>query len=69
MLQEGAATDSQCPSWAPVLGYMGVAAAVGLSNWGSAVRLLDGYPMIILSKGTSDKGLILSCLGCLFAPF
>ena len=39
MLQEGAAMDSQCPSWAPVLGYMGVAAAVGLSNWGSAVRL------------------------------
>ena len=29
---------SQCPSWAASLGYMGVAAAVCLSNWGSAVR-------------------------------
>eukprot|EP00542_Grammatophora_oceanica_P018359 CAMPEP_0194028320 /NCGR_PEP_ID=MMETSP0009_2-20130614/2321_1 /TAXON_ID=210454 /ORGANISM="Grammatophora oceanica, Strain CCMP 410" /LENGTH=209 /DNA_ID=CAMNT_0038667673 /DNA_START=53 /DNA_END=682 /DNA_ORIENTATION=+ len=28
--------DSQCPSWAASLGYMGVAAAVCLSNWGSA---------------------------------
>ena len=37
MLQEGLPMDAQCPSWAPSLGYMGVAAAVGLSNWGSAV--------------------------------
>ena len=29
--------DAQCPSWAPCLGYMGVAAAVCLSNWGSAI--------------------------------
>lgn len=29
---------SQCPSYAAALGYMGVAAAVCLSNWGSAVR-------------------------------
>ena len=29
---------SQCPSWAACLGYGGVAAAVCLSNWGSAVR-------------------------------
>ena len=28
---------AQCPSWAASLGYMGVAAAVCLSNWGSAV--------------------------------
>jgi V-type H+-transporting ATPase proteolipid subunit len=28
---------NQCPSWAASLGYMGVAAAVCLSNWGSAV--------------------------------
>lgn len=33
---------TQCPSWAAALGYMGVAAAVCLSNWGSAVRE-DGY--------------------------
>jgi len=39
MLQEGAAMDAQCPSWASSLGYMGVAAAVCLSNWGSAVSL------------------------------
>ena len=31
---------TQCPSWAGVLGYGGVAAAVCLSNWGSAVRPL-----------------------------
>ena len=28
---------TQCPSWATALGYGGVAAAVCLSNWGSAV--------------------------------
>lgn len=28
---------AQCPSYAAALGYMGVAAAVCLSNWGSAV--------------------------------
>jgi V-type H+-transporting ATPase proteolipid subunit len=27
----------QCPSWAAALGYMGVASAVCLSNWGSAI--------------------------------
>jgi hypothetical protein len=29
---------AQCPSYAAALGYTGVAAAVCLSNWGSAVR-------------------------------
>jgi hypothetical protein len=29
--------DAQCPSWAVSLGYLGVASAVCLSNWGSAV--------------------------------
>lgn len=37
---------AQCPSYAAGLGYLGVAAAVCLSNWGSAVghdrRVLDG---------------------------
>ena len=28
---------AQCPSYAAGLGYLGVAAAVCLSNWGSAV--------------------------------
>lgn len=38
MLQEGVSMDAaQCPSWATALGYMGVAAAVCLSNWGSAI--------------------------------
>jgi hypothetical protein len=32
---------TQCPSWAASLGYMGVAAAVCLSNWGSAVRWFE----------------------------
>lgn len=32
-----AMVDAQCPSWAAALGYMGVAAAVCLSNWGSAI--------------------------------
>ena len=31
---------SQCPSYAAALGYIGVAAAVCLSNWGAAVRYL-----------------------------
>ena len=38
MVDQGPAMDSQCPSWAASLGYMGVAAAVCLSNCGSAVR-------------------------------
>ena len=31
---------AQCPSYAAGLGYLGVAAAVCLSNWGSAVGLV-----------------------------
>jgi hypothetical protein len=30
---------AQCPSWAAALGYLGVASAVCLSNWGAAVRV------------------------------
>jgi hypothetical protein len=33
--------DAQCPSWAVSLGYLGVASAVCLSNWGSAVSFLE----------------------------
>jgi hypothetical protein len=36
------AADALCPSWASSLGYGGVAAAVVLSNWGSAVRFESG---------------------------
>jgi hypothetical protein len=38
MADEAQLTDALCPSWATGVGYMGVAAAVVLSNWGSAVR-------------------------------
>ena len=38
MADEAQMTDALCPSWATGVGYMGVAAAVVLSNWGSAVR-------------------------------
>lgn len=37
MADEAQITDALCPSWATGVGYMGVAAAVVLSNWGSAV--------------------------------
>jgi hypothetical protein len=37
MADEAQMTDALCPSWATGVGYMGVAAAVVLSNWGSAV--------------------------------
>jgi len=30
-------TEAQCPAWATALGYAGAAAAVSLSNWGSAI--------------------------------
>jgi hypothetical protein len=37
MVDQGSSADAQCPSSAALLGYGGVAAAVCLSNWGSAV--------------------------------
>ena len=49
MVDQGPALDAQCPSWASCLGYIGVAAAVCMSNWGSAVscfhlnRLMFGH--------------------------
>jgi hypothetical protein len=36
-VDQGPSVDAQCPSYAVALGYMGVASAVCLSNWGSAV--------------------------------
>ena len=41
MVDQGPPMDAQCPSWAACLGYMGVAAAVCFSNFGSAVSNLD----------------------------
>mmetsp|Transcript_32623 Transcript_32623/g.79129 ORF Transcript_32623/g.79129 Transcript_32623/m.79129 type:complete len:115 (+) Transcript_32623:92-436(+) len=37
MVDQGLPIDAQCPSSAALLGYGGVAAAVCLSNWGSAM--------------------------------
>jgi hypothetical protein len=44
----------QCPSWAAALGYMGVASAVCLSNWGSAVRCV--LLVLFLFVLYSEKG-------------
>ena len=43
---------SQCPSWAACLGYGGVAAAVCLSNWGSAVRVVSAAVLLLLLLGS-----------------
>ena len=51
MVDQGPDADAQCPTWAASLGYMGVAAAVCLSNWGSAVSFsLCFYPLSIINK-------------------
>jgi hypothetical protein len=42
---------TQCPSWAAALGYMGVAAAVCLSNWGSAVCFICIFGLIWVNTG------------------
>jgi len=42
MVEQEPLGDAQCPSYAVALGYMGVAAAVCLSNWGSAVSAVVG---------------------------
>ena len=52
MVDQGPPVDAQCPSYAVALGYMGVASAVCLSNWGSAVsaeRLSDSCLAVSLS--------------------
>ena len=44
--------DAQCPSYAVALGYMGVASAVCLSNWGSAVSAIEEKTSVIrVSRG------------------
>lgn len=50
MVDQGPPMDAQCPSWAASLGYMGVAAAVCLSNCGSAVSRVV-VVIIVLSVG------------------
>ena len=43
MVDQGPPIDAQCPSYAVALGYMGVATAVCLSNWGSAVSSVHRF--------------------------
>ena len=45
---------TQCPSWAACLGYAGVAAAVCLSNWGSAVSVNLDDPLGSNEKSSID---------------
>lgn len=46
---------AQCPSYAAGLGYLGVAAAVCLSNWGSAVST------VYREQYTCDSTVAFSC--------
>lgn len=47
---------AQCPSYAAALGYIGVAAAVCLSNWGAAVRFAWSlFVVLFMLNGSSDK--------------
>ena len=41
MNDEDADGQTLCPSWAAGVGYLGVASAVVLSNWGSAVSVVS----------------------------
>jgi hypothetical protein len=46
-----------CPSWAAGVGYLGVASAVVLSNWGSAVSTVQLHtqtPLIAAGSWTED---------------
>jgi hypothetical protein len=40
--------QAQCPGYAAALGYAGVAAAVCMSNFGSAVRKKRRYSLLLL---------------------
>jgi hypothetical protein len=55
MVDQGPPVDAQCPSWAASLGYMGVAAAVCLSNWGSAVSTERDIIVHDLERSTIDE--------------
>lgn len=57
--------DAQCPSWAPSLGYMGVAAAVGLSNWGSAVSSTSVCMVVLRGLQLEGHARILDVTVCL----
>lgn len=55
MVDQGPGVEAQCPSWAASLGYMGVAAAVCLSNWGSAVSNKRHRPFTIFRFTIDEK--------------
>jgi hypothetical protein len=56
MIDQGPPLDAQCPSWAASLGYMGVAAAVCLSNCGSAVSIGTVLvPIVTLSMSVNAE--------------
>ena len=50
MVDQGPPVDAQCPSYAVALGYMGVASAVCLSNWGSAVSMKTSVIAFVLGS-------------------
>jgi hypothetical protein len=56
---------SQCPSWATALGYMGVASAVCLSNWGSAVRV-SFFLRVRLTRNEGSNKHLRKCLVFVF---
>jgi hypothetical protein len=73
MVEQGHMLEvNQCPSWAAALGYMGVAVAVCLSNWGAAVshgKPSHGKETKYPSRGSgrtnpTDDGSYRSCCAC-----
>ena len=57
MADEAPIVDALCPSWATGVGYMGVAAAVILSNWGSAVSAVLAPRITTMAGSSSTKKL------------
>ena len=66
MVDQGPTLEvTQCPSYAAGLGYLGVAAAVCLSNWGSAVRLIgvdDSFRVLSLTNETLETKVLTNIL-------
>ena len=72
MVDQGPPVDAQCPSYAVALGYMGVAAAVCLSNWGSAVssvhRRVDDSCFTLARSTEISKGVFGKVMLGFFRP-
>ena len=65
----GSVSHPQCPSWAAVLGYTGVAAAVCLSNFGSAVSPeLPGFSLVLV-LGLVVLVVVVSAMVCSIQTF